>query len=206
MYEVTVPLGFTILLTVNLFITELNNDKLYIYDGSNAASPLLAVWSGSVAVGKQLKSTGNSLTANFVTDDFNNQIGFSISYSQSKATVQLFPLIQSEGPTTMYGDAWNEYMELGWMQTSISINKNGILNGTTIAQSTSELLGFRGYAFVILLDASGKSIWRSTEHSIGVKGKLFSGDKSEKIWNEQIPPSVLPNIHRISITHERRPD
>uniref|UniRef100_A0A914VTV9 Uncharacterized protein n=1 Tax=Plectus sambesii TaxID=2011161 RepID=A0A914VTV9_9BILA len=78
-------LHYTILLTVNSFLTEENYDKLYIYDGSNTASPLLAEWSGTVASGSELESTGNTLTANFVTDGFSNYAGFSISYSQLKS-------------------------------------------------------------------------------------------------------------------------
>uniref|UniRef100_A0A914UV69 Fibrinogen C-terminal domain-containing protein n=1 Tax=Plectus sambesii TaxID=2011161 RepID=A0A914UV69_9BILA len=83
-YQVIVPENYTILLTVNSFVTESNNDRLYIYDGSNTTSPLLATWSGIIAAGRQLESTENTLTANFVTDGSNNQAGFSISYSQLK--------------------------------------------------------------------------------------------------------------------------
>uniref|UniRef100_A0A914WAR6 Cubilin n=1 Tax=Plectus sambesii TaxID=2011161 RepID=A0A914WAR6_9BILA len=87
--HITVPANYVIRLTVNSFITELNNDKLSIYDGSNTASPLFATWSGTVDAGTQLESTGNTLTAKFVTDAFKNYAGFFIIYSQSTRSVCL---------------------------------------------------------------------------------------------------------------------
>uniref|UniRef100_A0A914WIZ3 CUB domain-containing protein n=1 Tax=Plectus sambesii TaxID=2011161 RepID=A0A914WIZ3_9BILA len=90
-YQITVPVGYTILLTVNSFITEVCCDKLSIYDGASINSPLLAVWSGTVAAGQQKESTGNTLTARFVTDGSNNFAGFSIIYSQSKTELLTTP-------------------------------------------------------------------------------------------------------------------
>uniref|UniRef100_A0A914W858 CUB domain-containing protein n=1 Tax=Plectus sambesii TaxID=2011161 RepID=A0A914W858_9BILA len=87
MYHVTVPANYTVLLTVNSFITELNYDKLYIYDGPNTASPLLAEWSGTVAAGTQVQSTGSAIMANFITDSSEIDIGFSISYSKLQTTL-----------------------------------------------------------------------------------------------------------------------
>uniref|UniRef100_A0A914UNU8 Uncharacterized protein n=1 Tax=Plectus sambesii TaxID=2011161 RepID=A0A914UNU8_9BILA len=84
MYHVTVPVGYTVLLTVNSFITEEKFDQLYIYDGSSTASPLLTAWSGKFASDRRLESTGNTLTAKFVTDGIIQYAGFSIKYSQSK--------------------------------------------------------------------------------------------------------------------------
>uniref|UniRef100_A0A914US91 CUB domain-containing protein n=1 Tax=Plectus sambesii TaxID=2011161 RepID=A0A914US91_9BILA len=91
MYHVTVPANYTILLTVNSFITERLQDKLYIYDGSSTASPLLAEWSDTIAAGRQLESTGNTLTAKFVTDSDSNKAGFSIRYSK-QIPIQNLPI------------------------------------------------------------------------------------------------------------------
>uniref|UniRef100_A0A914WTB2 Uncharacterized protein n=1 Tax=Plectus sambesii TaxID=2011161 RepID=A0A914WTB2_9BILA len=87
MYHVTVPAGYTILLTVNSFETEEYYDNLYIYDGPNSASPLLAEWSGTFASDRRLESTGNTLTAKFVTDGNIQYAGFSMKYSQSKTSL-----------------------------------------------------------------------------------------------------------------------
>uniref|UniRef100_A0A914UZN7 Uncharacterized protein n=1 Tax=Plectus sambesii TaxID=2011161 RepID=A0A914UZN7_9BILA len=95
-YHVTAPVGYTILLMVNSFITELKYDKLLIYDGPYTFSPPLATWSGTVAVGTQLKSTGNTLTANFYTDGSGNETGFFITYSQSK---RILPTTPPSGPS-----------------------------------------------------------------------------------------------------------
>uniref|UniRef100_A0A914W9B8 CUB domain-containing protein n=1 Tax=Plectus sambesii TaxID=2011161 RepID=A0A914W9B8_9BILA len=89
MYRITAPASNVIRITVNSFKTEKGNDKLFIYDGSSAESPEVATWSGTVDAGMQLESTGNTLTAKFVTDGSNNQAGFSISYSQSTRSVCL---------------------------------------------------------------------------------------------------------------------
>uniref|UniRef100_A0A914UIL1 CUB domain-containing protein n=1 Tax=Plectus sambesii TaxID=2011161 RepID=A0A914UIL1_9BILA len=89
MYRITVPASNVIRITVNSFKTEKGNDKLFIYDGSSAESPEVATWSGTLDAGMQLESTGNTLTAKFVTDGSNNQAGFSISYSQSTRSVCL---------------------------------------------------------------------------------------------------------------------
>uniref|UniRef100_A0A914UPV4 Uncharacterized protein n=1 Tax=Plectus sambesii TaxID=2011161 RepID=A0A914UPV4_9BILA len=92
MYHVTVPATYTILLTVNSFITQLNYDKLFIYDGPNTASSLLAEWSGTVSAGTQLQSTGSAIMVKFVTGSSETDIGFSISYSQSQTTLLTTPL------------------------------------------------------------------------------------------------------------------
>ena len=44
MYHISAPANYTILLTVNSFVTEADYDKLYVYDGPNTASPLLAMY------------------------------------------------------------------------------------------------------------------------------------------------------------------
>merc|ERR1711974_203616 len=67
-----------ILLNFDQFSTELNYDILYIYDGPDANSPLLAQYSGSSAA--PITSTGFSLFLRFVSDASVNRSGFTANY------------------------------------------------------------------------------------------------------------------------------
>lgn len=70
--------GDKINLRFSYFSTEANADFLYIYDGSNINSPLLATLSGSLAYNTSFQSSGNSITLKFVSNGINTDRGFKL--------------------------------------------------------------------------------------------------------------------------------
>jgi hypothetical protein len=60
------------------FSTEANADFLYIYDGPNTNSSLLAVLSGSLANNSTFQSSSNSITLKFVSNATNTDLGFKL--------------------------------------------------------------------------------------------------------------------------------
>ncbi|QHT68236.1 T9SS type A sorting domain-containing protein [Rhodocytophaga rosea] len=72
--------GYKLRLTFTSFQLENNYDKLYIYDGTSTASPLIGVYTGSTSPGIITSSTG-SLTLRFVSDGSINYPGWAASVS-----------------------------------------------------------------------------------------------------------------------------
>ncbi len=60
------------------FLTEVNTDFLYIYDGENTNGLLLATLSGSLAYNTTFQSTTNSITLKFVSNETNTERGFKL--------------------------------------------------------------------------------------------------------------------------------
>jgi hypothetical protein len=101
-YHVTVQATFFILFTVNSFATETCCDKLTFYNAATATNQfdvyehqliLLQCkffrWSGIKAAGSRTESNGNVATLVFVTDNFNEDKGFSIQYTQTHSMTQI---------------------------------------------------------------------------------------------------------------------
>lgn len=74
--------GTTVSLHFSAFSTEMNYDKLFIYDGSNTQAPLLGVYSGNV-IPPNIQSSGNTLTIEFRSDCANQFNGWAANYNTS---------------------------------------------------------------------------------------------------------------------------
>ena len=74
------PGALNIDLTFNRFSTQLTNDVVNVYDGSNNAAPLLGTFSGG-AIPPVLNSSRGTLFVEFITDGFGNSTGWEASYT-----------------------------------------------------------------------------------------------------------------------------
>uniref|UniRef100_A0A914DHM0 Uncharacterized protein n=1 Tax=Acrobeloides nanus TaxID=290746 RepID=A0A914DHM0_9BILA len=100
------------------------------------------------------------------------------------------------GPT---GLAYKCYME-----TSFTIQDDGILNATTKTYSNLMRIfgnGFTGGVFMTLMDTEKKNIWSSELHAFNVK----AGDSRTDRWNETIPLKIFPSIKYYGIVHKHVP-
>jgi trimeric autotransporter adhesin len=79
----TAPAGSKQVITFTAFITELNYDKVTIYDGPTTADPVLIVLSGNKtsSLPGPYTSTGQSLTVKFTSDTGTNFAGYSANLS-----------------------------------------------------------------------------------------------------------------------------
>ncbi|KAE9548631.1 hypothetical protein FO519_008155 [Halicephalobus sp. NKZ332] len=69
-----------IVFTINSFVTEGQYDYLNIYDGRDNSSSLLIQLTGSIFEGASYTTSGPYAYARFVSDTYNNEAGFSITY------------------------------------------------------------------------------------------------------------------------------
>ena len=69
------------------FDLDLNNDKVYVYDGSDTTASLLYTVSGTSRP-SDVFSSGNTVFVSFVTDSSITKDGFKIAYSMIKGTLQ----------------------------------------------------------------------------------------------------------------------
>ncbi|VDL92440.1 unnamed protein product [Schistocephalus solidus] len=84
---IEVPVGFSVVLTFSNFTLEgqkdCRNDYLEIHDGPSEHShtPILHRICGPDAPAP-IKSTGNTMTVRFITDDFNEKKGFKARFKK----------------------------------------------------------------------------------------------------------------------------
>jgi hypothetical protein len=105
-------------ITFTSFLTQSGNDILTIYDGPNATSPVIGVFSGSTSPGIVTSSTG-CLTFKFVSNSGNNKAGWvaTISCNSCASTILLNDntpvntcsglFYDSGGPSGNYGTSDN---------------------------------------------------------------------------------------------------
>ncbi|CAJ0563778.1 unnamed protein product, partial [Mesorhabditis spiculigera] len=80
-YQAVAPDGMQICTSLSYFDTELNKDRLEMYDGPNSTYPLIGNFSGhSVALPSTRQTTGNVLTMFFYTDYSLVYKGFSMDW------------------------------------------------------------------------------------------------------------------------------
>ncbi|MBN8702246.1 MAG: T9SS type A sorting domain-containing protein [Bacteroidetes bacterium] len=87
------PAGATaVTLSFLSFATELNFDRLYIYDGPTTSSPLMGIYSGNTLPngGTIISSTG-SITLHFITNATNQNAGFEINWSGTNLSPCTYP-------------------------------------------------------------------------------------------------------------------
>lgn len=91
--------GSVIKVTFTTFQTEVNTDRLLIYDGPTTASPLLGVYSGNGTLnGVSFKSTSGCLTFNFISDGSINLNGWAATVSCTYACQNYTVLTDSTFP------------------------------------------------------------------------------------------------------------
>lgn len=110
------------------------------------------------------------------------------------------PIIQSQGPDPIGG--------IGYMQTHITISRNGDGTGALIAGthtwSAKEFEGFHGSVAVVALDQNQRLLWVSATQTYGVDGKCCHSDRTDS-WSETIPAQVLNQTAYIAIKQRYTP-
>lgn len=80
-WNITADVGKVIWVTIRDFLTELNNDVVYVRDGQiNGVQACLGMLSGTVPLPFWIQSSTNELTITFVSDSSNNFLGFCFTY------------------------------------------------------------------------------------------------------------------------------
>lgn len=94
-----------------------------------------------------------------------------------------------------------------YMKTSITISKNGRIDGVTKTWSCSNS-GFTGGVYVVIIDKNGNILNEPRQRRYGVNGRnILSGKCSKRTdaWNESISVNNLNNVDSILIGHDHTP-
>ena len=80
-WGITVPDGFLVEVEFSHFNTERYRDRLWIYDGPSASSPLLVILTGTLSTPREVVSSGLSLWFNFRSDRSGSRRGFEANFT-----------------------------------------------------------------------------------------------------------------------------
>jgi hypothetical protein len=93
--------------------------------------------------------------------------------------------------------------DTGYMQSSATVDQQGILYASTTTWSVMDLRGFTGGVFAVVGDASGAIIARSTIRQYGVDGLWVLGSVSSRTdnWTENFGETAAANGRTLGIVH-----
>lgn len=82
-----------------------------------------------------------------------------------------------------------------WMNSSASMNGDGLIHGRTRIWCRWHIRGFTGSVVPVLLDRDGRVLWGGTDaekHRYGVDGRSVPFKKSDRTvrWQNQVPAGV----------------
>jgi hypothetical protein len=133
-----------------------------------------------------------------------------------------FPIQSSSGEDEIKENNQKERRDvIGHMQTSITLDGNGCLKGTTRTWTNREIQGFHGSVTVRIVDKNNHILWESKSVEYGVNGILLAkgarlvrlpeemaseSDRTEE-WKspEPVPLEVLNQMSNCEIIHRHSP-
>ncbi len=115
--------------------------------------------------------------------------------------VPVFPIKASKDGDVQNGSNGNH------MHTDISIDKAGLLSGTTHTWTDNTWQGMHAVSNVALLDDGNNLIWHSEDCICGVAGKIDPTGPHNRYcqFSTNIPFNILNNIRRVAIIHRAEP-
>ncbi|WHX74674.1 hypothetical protein QNH25_15380 [Bacillus safensis] len=103
---------------------------------------------------------------------------------------------------------FSQHTELGHhrrMETTITISKNGRIDGITKTWTAAAWEGFHGSVSVFLLDESGNYLANTPPHTYGVNGVRLGDPSREDSWVETVATDLINQAHRCAILHSHTP-
>ena len=171
------------------------DSNLVMYDSNNR--PIWAINPGNVGSGSKL----------VVQDD-----GNAVVYIGSRVIWAVNPGKRNCNGTPIIsfprkGTRRDTVLPNRYMETSITVSKNGRIDGVTKTWSCSNS-GFTGGVYVVITDKSGNVLNEPRQRRYGVNGRnIINSTCSERtdVWNESIPVNDLNDVHYVFIEHDHTP-
>lgn len=97
------------------------------------------------------------------------------------------------------GDGWHMY-------TTVTLDVDGIIHGTTTLKNYNNFRGYTGGVFVVALDETNEAVYATEVHTYGVNASYFSKKKERtESWSEQIPEEYLPFVAKLAVVQMHTP-
>lgn len=95
----------------------------------------------------------------------------------------------------------------GWhMYTTVTLDANGVIHGTTTLKNYNNIRGFTGGVFVVALDAANEAVYATEVRKYGINAAYFSRKKERtESWSEQIPEEYLPFVAKLAVVQMHTP-
>lgn len=115
-------------------------------------------------------------------------------------------LLAQSKPFPLKGSKFTELGDHRRMETSITISKNGRVDGVTRIWTDKKLIGFTGSVAVAITDRVGNVLYVTNPQRWGVDCKRCPGPSNRtQSWADTVPSNVLGNVGGYAIIHTTSP-
>jgi hypothetical protein len=139
---------------------------------------------------------------------FGSSIGFKSVmpvYAGTSLSGEKLLLAQSK-PFPLQGSKFTELGDHRRMETSITISKNGRIDGVTRIWTAAKWTGFTGSVAVAITDRAGNRLYVTNPQSWGVDCKRCPGPSNRtQSWADTVPANVLKQVGGYAIIHQTNP-
>lgn len=115
-------------------------------------------------------------------------------------------LLAQSKPFPLRGSKFTELGDHRRMETSITISKNGRIDGATRIWTAAKWTGFHGSVAVAITDRAGNVLYVTNPQTWGVDCKRCPGPSNRtQSWADTVPSNVLSNVGGYAIIHTTNP-
>jgi hypothetical protein len=95
----------------------------------------------------------------------------------------------------------------GWhMYSTVTLDQDGTLSGTTRLKNCNNVRGFTGGVFVVALDANNEAVYTTPVYKYGIKSCFFKRKRERTVtWSNKIPDEYLGKVQKIAIMQMHTP-
>ena len=93
-----------------------------------------------------------------------------------------------------------------WMNSTVTLDSNGGIKGTTTLKNCNNVFGFTGGVFAVALDDNNEAVYSTEIHSFGINACGFKKSVSRTVtWSDTIPAEYLPRVAKLAVLQVHNP-